>query len=559
MKEGEGMASTSSVNSSSGYTNVLRLTGMASGLDTESTIKKLMDAESAPLIKLQQKKQRLAENQELIHRIVEKNVDGILILEPTGKIIMANPAARDLLARSPNQFDGQRFNGPLRPGEILEFKSSGLDNQVVYIEMRTTVLDIQGEASYMAVLRDITERKNLEQSLLLRKEYLEVTLRSIADGVLTTDENGIVTSMNQVAENMTQWNRFKAIGHPLSHILPFKLNTNSLAEIPGPFGNNLTNESDLSINKEKAHLDNNKELVKDLNSNPTAFHGTAIYGTGDNETIIEYSGAPILDDETQALGYVLVIRDITAEKKMTEELIKLQRLQSLGRVTRSLAQEYGEILTFVLGSIAVARQDLPPSSSIHSMLDKAQEGAQRARNLTSQLYTFSKDQDFDTSPENTSILSLLKDVCRESLRNTNITAKWFIFADLPPLEFNREQIYIALWNIFKNAVQAMPDQGTLEIGIQKILLGEKSYLNLNAGEFVKISIKDDGIGMDRQTQQKIFDPFFTTREGSLGMGLSIAFSIFRSHYGTITVDSEPDRGSRFNLFLPVKNPGGQNE
>jgi signal transduction histidine kinase len=171
--------------------------------------------------------------------------------------------------------------------------------------------------------------------------------------------------------------------------------------------------------------------------------------------------------------------------------------------------------------------------------------------LTHQLHSFSRVG--ASYQKNISMVKLLQDVVKGIIRYEApaVLCQWKIPRDLWSAEFDRDQMYAALWNIIKNANESMPNGGVLEITMENAVISEKMHLPLKSGSYVKISIKDHGVGMDREMLQNIFDPFFTTKEKTRGIGLTTSFSIIRDHQGTIEVESEKDVGSTFTVLLPA--------
>ncbi|UCH98234.1 MAG: PAS domain S-box protein [Candidatus Aminicenantes bacterium] len=470
------------------------------------------------IMQLEKRKNQTRKSEQRFRRIIERSADGILILDQEGRIIFTNPAAEKILGKTPDELIGQKFGYTLVPGEAAELNITGEPGGVGFVEMRVKKIDWEGKTAYLASLWDISERKQLEKSLLVEKERLDITFRSIGDGVITTDEKGCIESVNQAGQQMIGRTQHQVSGQPVSRILDLEFPPQSPQK------------------------------------NKRAFsYGTSVITVKDNEIVIDYSHAPILDKEDYIIGYVFIIRDTTLQKKMIEEMIKTRKLESLGVVAGKLAHDYDNVFTIILGNISIAKTHLAEDQEVFKMLEKSEKSALRAMKLTNQLHTFSKAGCF--YQRSISITRLLKNVVEDILEergpvDSPITCAWNIPADLWPVEFDRDQIYTAVWNIVKNAEESMPNGGLLEIILENVLISEKMHLPLKSGSYVKVSIKDHGSGMEKAALQKIFDPFFTTKEAT-GMGLATAFSIIRNHQGTIEVQSEKGVGSNFIIFLPA--------
>jgi PAS domain S-box-containing protein len=481
------------------------------------------------MLQLEKKKNQLAGNEQRLRRIIEKNADGILILDREGRIIFTNPAAGKILNKKREEMLWQKFDYPLTAGEPTELTISKTEGNDSVVEMQVKEIDWEGKPAYLASLRDISERKELEHSLLVEKERLDITLRSIGDGVIATDKNGNIVLINPSAAQMTGWSQEQASGQPIPRIL------------------------NLDIPMEPESWDK-----QDFSFGTSKLAGKA------NEILMDYSRAPILDKENHIIGHAFIIRDTTIQRKMIEEMIKVRKLESLGMVAGKLAHDFDNVFTVILGNLAMAKNHMSGNERILKMLDKSEKTALRAKSLTNQLHTFSRVG--GSYRKSHSIIKLIREVSKDlqaesTWADTNLQYQWNIADELWEVEFDRDQLYTALRNIMKNGKEAMPGGGRLDISIENAVISEKKrehlHLHLNSGSYVKISIRDHGSGIDREILKNIFDPFFTTKEKATGMGLTTAFSIIRDHEGTIEVESEKDAGSTFTLFLPSRISTGE--
>ena len=466
------------------------------------------------IMQLEQRKNQVRESELRFRRIIEKNADGILILDHEGRVKFINPAGENILGSAGEQLANQLLGQGLALSESGELHVPGKEAETRFVEIRGKEMEWEGKPAYLASIRDITERKQLEKSLAVEKEQLDITLRSIGDGVIATDKDGGILLINPAAQRMTGWSQQQALGRQISRLLQLEIH-------PGPGDHHPVSA------------------------------GTTISTLDGKEIVIDYSQAPILDKENQVMGYVFIIRDITLQQRMVEEMIKIQKLESLGKVARKLSHEYENVFSVMLENISSAKNLLAEDDRVFKMLEKSEKSALRAKKLTNQLYTFSRTG--TSYRENISLVKSLQDVVKDLLGDEEpaFLCQWNIPGDLWPVEFDREQMYSALRNIIKNAREAMPAGGMLEIAMQNAVVLEKMHLPLKSGSYVKISIKDHGIGMERNMLQKIFDPFFTTKEKATGIGLTTSFSIIRDHQGTIEVESEKGVGSTFTVFLPA--------
>lgn len=246
---------------------------------------------------------------------------------------------------------------------------------------------------------------------------------------------------------------------------------------------------------------------------------------------------------------VISSRDITGNKKMEEELLKSQKLESLSILAGGIAHDFNNILTIILGNVNIARIKLNPQDKSYERLAEAEKAIRTATGLTRQLLTFSRG----SAPikKTVAIDKLLTDSTLFALRGTNIECVFYIEKDLLPAEIDEGQINQVINNLIINARHAMPDGGLIEVSAKNVILEERNVLNLPKGEYVGISVKDSGVGIPEEHLQKIFDPFFTTKKEGSGLGLASAFSIVKQHNGHLNVDSELGKGATFTLYLPA--------
>ncbi|MEJ2032344.1 MAG: ATP-binding protein [Deltaproteobacteria bacterium] len=235
--------------------------------------------------------------------------------------------------------------------------------------------------------------------------------------------------------------------------------------------------------------------------------------------------------------------------RLEGELLKAQKLESLGVLAGGIAHDFNNILTSILGNISLARKSLPPGDKAVQRLDLAEKSSLRARNLAQQLLTFAKGG----APIKKVIIlpPLIREAVEFTLQGSRVRAENSFPPDLRPVEADESQMNQVISNLALNAVQAMPEGGILSVAAADITLSSGNDLGLPAGEYVRIDIKDQGVGIPEEDRGKIFDPFFTTKERGSGLGLSTSFSIIKRHGGTITVVSNPGEGSTFSIFLPA--------
>jgi len=248
-------------------------------------------------------------------------------------------------------------------------------------------------------------------------------------------------------------------------------------------------------------------------------------------------------------SYMGIIRDITEYKDMEKEREKADRLESLGLLAGGIAHDFNNFLTGILGNISLAKLHLDASEESYTILQESERAAQSARSLTQQLLTFSKGG----TPVKSSIelTDLIKSSARFVLSGSNVKCNFEFPDDFWNAKADKGQLSQTFNNLILNANQAMPEGGEIIIKGKNINLKEDKNLPLKKGKYIMIEVRDSGIGMPPEVISKIFDPFFTTKQKGSGLGLSTVFSIIKRHEGYVTVESEPEKGTSFFIYLPA--------
>lgn len=248
--------------------------------------------------------------------------------------------------------------------------------------------------------------------------------------------------------------------------------------------------------------------------------------------------------------------DITERKRMLDELLKAQNLESLGVLAGGIAHGFNNILTAILGNLSLARMQLNPSHPVTRRFDECEKAAVQASELIQQLLTFSLGG--EPIKKLIAPAPLIRNAAAFVLRGTNIRSVIQLAEDLWCLEADRGQLSQALNNILINATQAMPGGGEISVCAVNETLESDNPQQLPAGDYLMITIEDHGCGIPQENLARIFDPYYTTKPQGTGLGLSAVYSIIRKHGGTVEVFSTVGDGSRFAIHLPAL-PGVQVE
>ncbi|MFZ5758479.1 MAG: PAS domain S-box protein [Thermodesulfobacteriota bacterium] len=418
----------------------------------------------------------------------------------------------------------QHLHAALSAGpQLFEWHARKKDGSLFWVEVSLKATAFSGNRLVIAVVRDISDRKEAQRALDEEKERLSVTLRSIGDGVITTDTAGRVVMMSKAAEELTGWSQHEAAAKPLEEIFTI-INEKTGERCANPAQQVLTTGQVIEL----------------------ANH-TVLIDRHDRRRHIADSGAPILDKANRIIGVVLVFRDVTEKLRFAEEMLKVKKLESIGVLAGGIAHDFNNILTAILGNVNLARLQAGDDSPLTPLLNETEKAALRARNLTRQLLTFAKGG----TPVRrlTSITEIIRESATFVLRGSNVTCEFQMANDLWLGDIDADQISQVIQNMVINARQAMPDGGTILISCRNRPM--ENNAPSSASEFLEISISDSGIGIPAAFLDKIFDPYFTMKEQGTGLGLAICHSIVRNHGGSITVNSSPGRGTTFTLLLPA--------
>lgn len=256
-----------------------------------------------------------------------------------------------------------------------------------------------------------------------------------------------------------------------------------------------------------------------------------------------------LKNRDKVTNIVVSIEEVTAAKQAEENQVKIHKLESIGTLAGGIAHDFNNILTGLYGNLTIAKAEMAPNHPAAEPLRDAQRSMERATRLTQQLLIFAKGG--VPVREGVSIAGLVEEVVRFDLSGSNIKPIFDTPADLWVAEVDKGQMQQVFSNLTINAKQAMPDGGHLFVTLANCKVGEGDIAELKAGQYVKVTFRDQGVGIEHRHVARIFDPYFTTKRLGRGLGLAITYTILNKHGGCITVDSTPDVGSTFTVYLPV--------
>ncbi len=308
-------------------------------------------------------------------------------------------------------------------------------------------------------------------------------------------------------------------------------------------------DSDLVWREGEARLfeETDKRVIE--NDKPEYHIITAQLQAGGKDAWVDMNKIPLHDDTGAVVGILGTYEDITERKMMEEELLRAQKLESLGILAGGIAHDFNNLLTAILGNISLAKSYQDSQEKLVKRLSEAERASLRARDLTQQLLTFAKGGVPIKSV--TSVKELLKESAEFAVRGSNSRCEYTIPEDLWSVEIDEGQISQVINNLVINAKQAMPEGGIVNIAAENLKIKEIGHLS--GKRYIKISIQDSGVGIPHEYLSKIFDPYFTTKQEGNGLGLATCYSIIKKHDGSVTVESEPGHGTTVKVLLPASS------
>jgi PAS domain S-box-containing protein len=410
-------------------------------------------------------------------------------------------------------------------GALLDFESQGRRKDGSLIWLLESASLVPGEEAELAeiegMLIDITERKRTEEALRESEEKYRLTFNTSPDSVnINRLEDGLYVDINDGFTKLTGFTREDAIGR-----------------------------TSLEINIWNDPADRQK-LVQGLREKGYYENLEAHFRRKDGSIGIGLMSARVFS--LNGMPHIISItRDITERRRLEEELLKADKLESVGILAGGIAHDFNNILTSIIGNVSLARMHLKPGSKVFDLLSSAETASIRARGLTGQLLTFARG---GTPVKKTASISRL---IRESplfvLQGSKSEFEFSIAEDLWPVEADPGQISQVISNIVINANQAMPEGGIIRVTADNLVLEEERGMQVKPGRYIRISIQDQGTGIAEKHLSKIFDPYFTTKNEGSGLGLAAAYSIIKKHSGHISVDSLLGAGTTFSIYLPVSD------
>lgn len=492
---------------------------------------------------------------ELLSQAFHSSLEGMLVIDVSGKILEANPAVQALTDCSPQELVGKYAHTILaRIGARRHFRSilravaeegrfkgelQGRDCRhgdfFVWLSVNALRGDDGRVSSYVAVLHATAGRRELEEALMQAElKYREIFEHSPV-AIFRTTVDGRFLDVNPACARLLGYASPEEVLHDVSDIA-----TQLYGDVKD--GGNYVE----TLLKNRA--------LEDFEVRLRRKDGKVI--------LVSMDARVVMDADGQVISLDGFMRDVTAMRQAEEERERLQKqlhqaqkLQSVGRLAGGVAHDFNNMLGVIIGQVQLALMKINSKNPLQRRLLEIEKAAQRSADLVSQLLAFARKQ--TVVPRfvnlNEAIAGMLKML--ERLVGENVKLVWKPGEQIWPVRIDPTQIDQILINLIVNAQDAISGPGTVTIETENVHLSEALRLTqdgLPPGEYVLLRVRDTGCGMDRETLDQIFEPFFTTKEVGRGTGLGLAtvYGIVKQNHGMITVSSAPGQGTSFSIHLP---------
>lgn len=476
---------------------------------------------------------QLRKSQIRYKQIIEYSNDAIVVAQD-GMLKFVNPKALELTGYTEEEIQKLPFTDLIYPedrrmveeshyrrleGEdlpsIYTFRVLRKDGESFWVEINAIMTPWDGKPATLNVLRDITDRKSAEEALRESEGRARSLLNTITEMVILVDTEGTILDLNETAAQILRGSVEELLGVCLYYLFPPSLAASRKAAADG-------------VIRTGAPVRTEDEC---------------------EGRIYDCHWYPISTAKGEVVQLAVFAVDITDRRKVEGALMRAQKLESIGILAGGIAHDFNNILAAIMGSVSLAKAEVKPEDSVYELLDEAEKASSRAKAIAQRLLTFSQGG----APVKK--VASIKDVIMESadfaLRGSKARCDYTIPEGIWPVQIDVDQISQVINNLIINAVHSMPDGGIIQLSAENTMVDANDGLSLDAGRYLKISVKDQGIGIKEENLLKIFDPYFTTNQTGTGLGLATAYSIIKRHDGQMTVESKPDVGTTFHIYLPA--------
>ena len=484
----------------------------------------------------------LGHEQHLLRTFMDNTLDFIYFKDTTGHFVRVNRAIARLVGLStPEELIGKTDGDFFPPehcasaaadeahiittGEPLISKRESEVRKDGSVLWRTTtkvpIMDDAGNVNGIAgISRDVTAQVRMETDREEQRRMLKTLLDTLPDIIVFKDTASVFRACNRKACDLYGLSESELIGKTDFDLYP--------SELARAF-----REEELRVMAEGTAMMTERQLQT---TNASVWE--------------EAIKVPLYDERGQVVGILSTARDISDRKRMEYELLRAQKLESVGLLAGGIAHDFNNLLTAILGNVALAREEAQDQGHVRlaGTLTSAERATLRAKDLTQQLLTFARGG--VPVKRVFSLAEPLREWTQFSLHGSNVSYQVSVDAGLWPVSADEGQIGQAINNLVINAQQAMPSGGTVRVGARNLDVRQDTSI-LTAGQYVEISVRDQGIGIPEDHLLKVFDPYFTTKQKGSGLGLTTTYSIVKNHGGHISVESVMGQGTTFYVYLPA--------
>ncbi len=434
------------------------------------------------------------------------------------EIVCGNEAPPDDCMLKRALFEGKRIHQHV---ESKRFHRHELDiSNRLYDVVATPIFNNDGVVDHMVLVYvDITQRQRDMDKLSASERRLRNLFDNTSDMIQITDFQGGIKFVNRAWSEVLGYGMEQLEGLGLEELV------------------------------DGEYLEGYKEALEKARDNKTRVHIETAFIAMDGRKVLMDGNVSSTGAKGQGKVLQGFFRNVTRQRRLEEEVSKAQRLESVGFLAGGIAHDFNNILTAVLGNISLAKLYKERGYDIGDKLDKAEKSLLRARVLTQQLLTFAKGG--KPVKEKMLLDRLVNDAVIFALSGTNVGCDYDIADDTWLVDADPGQLEQVVHNLVINSVQAMPDGGTLHVSLCNVNAHDYPDRPLTGDEYIKLEIRDEGVGIPEGEIDKVFDPYYSTKDGGSGLGLSAVYSVVRNHGGVVDLKSKLGRGTTLNIFIPA--------
>ncbi|MFI5214686.1 MAG: PAS domain S-box protein [Gemmatimonadales bacterium] len=479
------------------------------------------------------------ESEERFRRLSDAAFEGIAITEQ-GVCVDCNARLAAMLGCDSAELIGRNvldFVAPEDADMVMQHLRSGATNRYEHtarrkdgttlpVEVEGRTLQYQGRMLRFTALRDITARKQAEESLRQSQEMYRTLVEGVKDVIFALSADGVLTSLNSAFEEITGFSREEWLGKPMVGLLHPADVERARAALRAAFRNEERPMLQLHVRTRKGEY-----RIGEFRANPLRVEGKVI-------------------------GLVGSVRDITERLELEEEFRHAQKMEAVGRLAGGVAHDFNNLLTVIHSYSQLVLDTLSPDDERRADIGQIAHAAERAATLTKQLLAFSRRQVLQPTVVDLNAIVADAEKMLQRLIGDRVELVTHLQPELPAVRADVGQLEQVIMNLAVNAGDAMPDGGTLTLETASVTIDATTHPAepgaVPPGSYVLLRVSDTGVGMEAATQAHVFEPFFTTKEKGKGTGLGLAtvYGIVKQSDGFISIESEPGRGATFNIYLP---------